>query len=337
MKGELLTAPSSLPLSLLQSITEQVAVNRTAYLVFKNTDGRPMHHPAIVGSKTEGALIMMLRNWGIDCEVVQSSSFSVRTDKVFPFSSVKKRSSAVIFRSQNINMDSSPQTISESLETPKSSGQDTVARLYCKGASESVLKDCTMYVSESGQTVPIDNATRQRLEQVLESFADKALRTLCLAHRDFTIRNPLPENWIDTPPDDSELVLELIVGITDPLRLDVTEAIKVAQNAGLVVRMVTGDSSATACTIARQCGILGPVRGSCRDDRQVVEGRQLREMTPSQLDELLPTLRVVARSSPTDKLLLVQRLNGYNLPRSKHEWESMHISSTTAGSNTAGQ
>ena len=281
---------------------------------------------------------MMLRNWGIDCEIVQSSTFSAKTDKVFPFSSLKKRSSAIIFRSQNnaSNMDLSPHTISESLEPSNSSRQDTVARLYCKGASESVLKDCTMYVSESGQTIPIDHATRQRLEQVLESFADKALRTLCLAHKDFTLRNPLPENWFDIPPDDSELVLELIVGITDPLRLDVTEAIKVAQNAGLVVRMVTGDSSATACTIARQCGILGPARGSGRDDQQVVEGRKLREMTPSQLDELLPTLRVVARSSPTDKLLLVQRLNGYNLPRNKQEWESMHNSSI-AGSNSGAQ
>ena len=316
-------------------------MNRTAYLVFKNADGRLLHQPAVVGSKTEGALIMMLRSWGIDCEVIQSTIFSARTDKVFAFSSVKKRSSAVVFRSRRntamlLNMDVSPQTISDSLETSNLVAQDTIARLYCKGASESVLKDCTMYVSGSGQIKAIDNVTRQRLEQVLESFADKALRTLCLAHKDFTARNPLPENWINQPPDDSELVLEMIVGITDPLRLDVTEAIKVAQDAGLVVRMVTGDSSATACTIARQCGILGPRIGSGRDDRQVVEGKQLRVMSPHELDELLPTLRVVARSSPTDKLLLVQRLNGFNLPRNQQEWESMHNSAST-GSKDSGE
>jgi len=78
------------------------------------------------------------------------------------------------------------------------------------------------------------------LEATINNMAENALRTLCLAHRHFKSINELPANYAEVPPDDSALVLDCIVGIIDPLRSDVVEAVRTAQQAGVVVRMVTG-------------------------------------------------------------------------------------------------
>jgi magnesium-transporting ATPase (P-type) len=67
------------------------------------------------------------------------------------------------------------------------------------------------------------------LEQTIQSMAEKALRTLCLAHKDYPNASALPKDWAENPPDNSELVLDCIVGIIDPLRGDVKEAVRVAQ------------------------------------------------------------------------------------------------------------
>jgi len=294
------------PASLQSILTENISVNRSAYLVLHDTQGQLLARPTVVGSKTEGALILLIRGWGFNYETVQANSFCTDTDRVFPFNSEKKRSTAVLLRAT---------------ETATSVGASKAVkvgpRLYCKGASEYVLRDCSMYIDGDGLPQVISLTKRRELEQVLQSMADSALRTLCLAHRDFPSVRDLPTDWQITPPDEAELVLEAIVGIADPLRADVSEAIQTAQRAGIVVRMVTGDNQATACTIAKQCGILQP-------GGVAMEGDVLRRLTPSQLDALLPRLRVLARSSPQDKLLLVSRLNGVNLPRNQREWEEKH-------------
>ena len=87
-------------------------------------------------------------------------------------------------------------------------------------------------------------------------------------------------------PDNSALCVDCIVGIIDPLRGDVKEAIRVAQRAGVVVRMVTGDNISTASAIARQCGILTP-------DGMAIEGPTFRQMTPKAADAILPKLQVL--------------------------------------------
>eukprot|EP00604_Paraphysomonas_vestita_P000354 CAMPEP_0174826134 /NCGR_PEP_ID=MMETSP1107-20130205/43551_1 /TAXON_ID=36770 /ORGANISM="Paraphysomonas vestita, Strain GFlagA" /LENGTH=170 /DNA_ID=CAMNT_0016058633 /DNA_START=707 /DNA_END=1216 /DNA_ORIENTATION=+ len=147
-------------------------------------------------------------------------------------------------------------------------------------------------------------------------MANNALRTLCLAHRDF-VPGELPADWEENVPDNSRLILDCVVGIIDPLRSDVKEAVRIAQGAGVTVRMVTGDNIATACAIARQCGILTP-------DGKAIEGPVFRNLPPKEVDALLPDLQVMARSSPDDKYLLVTRLNGYGIPKDKEEWEAKH-------------
>ena len=287
------SAAAKLNKKLTECLVEQISINRTAYLIHTAADGSKLDIPIVVGNKTEGALLQMVNAWGNDHEEVKKRLFDELKDRIFPFNSDKKRSTAVV-------------TL-----------PDGRVRLYCKGASEWVLKDCTHYTDVNGGTQRLDSSMTTELEQRIEDMARRALRTLVLAHKDYSSISQLPGDWTESPPDDSDLVCDCIVGIIDPLRSDVKEAVATAQMAGVVVRMVTGDNILTACAIARQAGILTA-------DGVAIEGPELRKMTPAQLDAILPRLQVVARSSPEDKFLLVTRLNGYNIPNNKEEWEEKY-------------
>jgi calcium-translocating P-type ATPase len=271
-------------------LVEHIATNRTAYLVRVDQEGHHLERPLIIGNKTEGALIMMIQSWGFPYEEVLESSFNPEKDRVFSFNSAKKRSTAIVHQ------------------------KDGSVRLYCKGASEWILKDCTHHTDRNGAVVALTEEKRGQLEKHILSMAENALRTLCLAHKEFKSASQLPENWEETPPDSENLILDCIVGIIDPLREDVKEAVRIAQEAGVTVRMVTGDNIATACAIARQCGILTPTG-------LAAEGPTFRKMKPKEVDAILPRLQVLARSSPDDKFLLVTRLNGYGIPETREDWE----------------
>lgn len=273
-----------------QFIIENCSLNRNAYLIHHDKDGNPLSRPLIVGNKTEGALMLMIQKWGANYETVHRELWKADVDVTFSFNSAKKRSTCVHFRN------------------------DHSVRLYVKGASEWVLKDCHAYLDQNGQKVIMSEKKRLQIEAHIMSMAENALRTLVLAHKDIPSAADLPKTWQESPPDNSELILDAIVGIIDPLRDDVKDAVYLAQQAGVTVRMVTGDNIATACAIARQCGILTP-------GGLAVEGPAFRKMSPREVDAILPRLQVLARSSPDDKYLLVTRLNGHNVPKDRAAWE----------------
>jgi calcium-translocating P-type ATPase len=275
-------------------IAEHACISRTAYLVYKDAEGRTLPNPNIIGNKTEGALLMLAKKWGYDDEKTRSDNYDEKKDKVFAFNSSKKRSTTIVHK------------------------KDGSVTLYCKGASEWVIQDCTHYLNPEGKPVPFTADKRKDLEAFILSMAEQALRTLTLTHKYYPAGSSLPSDYMENPPDNSDLVLDCIVGIIDPLRGDVKEAVRIAQGAGVTVRMVTGDNLATAKAIARQCGIYKDANGIG------VEGPDLRKMTPAELDSILPTLQVVGRSSPDDKYLLVTRLNGHGVPATQADWEAKH-------------
>jgi Ca2+-transporting ATPase len=170
-------------------------------------------------------------------------------------------------------------------------------------------------MNASGDVTPLTPELREELNQTILKMADKALRTIGVAHRDFAAGEIADMEGFEA--SDSGLVLAAIVGIIDPLRSDVSEAVATCQRAGVMVRMVTGDNIRTARAIARGCGIL-------TEDGESLEGPAFRELTPQVLDEVLPRLQVLARSSPDDKHTLVTRLNGRMLPKTRAEWEAAH-------------
>jgi calcium-translocating P-type ATPase len=272
-------------------ITDQTSLNRECDIRWTDTENKPLEKgPEITGSKTESALMIMAYNWGIHYMDVLKKKFNTNRDKFFPFNSEKKRSTCLI-------------------EMP-----DGTIRIFVKGASEWILKDATALMDHDGNVTDLTPSKLDELNECILSMARQALRTLTLAHVDFPSRSALPKDWMDNPPDTSNLVIDCIVGIIDPLRGDVIEAVQTAKRAGVVVRMITGDNIVTARAIAKDCGIL-------TDEEYSIEGPVFRKLTPKEADQRLLTLEVMARSSPEDKLLLVTRLNGKALPDTQEKWE----------------
>ncbi|EFJ50671.1 hypothetical protein VOLCADRAFT_88435 [Volvox carteri f. nagariensis] len=262
--------PEELPQDVCDELKLNCALNSKAFVL----DNGPKID--FVGNRTECALLMMLRNWGCDYASVRDE-YDASVFKVFGFSSTKKMASATIKFADKF-------------------------RHYNKGAAEWVLKRCTsMY--DGARVIEMTEVERARLMEVVTGMAKRGLRCICLTYTDYPLvddSRPL-DFFEDSDYLDRNLVAMAIVGIKDPVRKEVPEAVRVCQRAGITVRMVTGDNIHTAQHIARECGIL-------TDDCIALEGPDFRKMAAQELLPLLPKLRVLARSSPEDKLTLVSML-----------------------------
>jgi Ca2+-transporting ATPase len=135
-----------------------------------------------------------------------------------------------------------------------------------KGASEILTKVCTSHIKVSRvdenetckdspvETVPFNEQTRDNISRSIVFYANQSLRTIALCYRDFPAEADLAGTDLDELARDLSLVM--IVGIEDPLREGVIEAVANCQKASIRVVMVTGDNVLTATSIAKQCGIL---------------------------------------------------------------------------------
>eukprot|EP01029_Cantina_marsupialis_P021350 TRINITY_DN50_c0_g3_i1.p1 TRINITY_DN50_c0_g3~~TRINITY_DN50_c0_g3_i1.p1 ORF type:complete len:819 (+),score=338.21 TRINITY_DN50_c0_g3_i1:149-2605(+) len=279
-QGRLPTAGSVSP-KVCELLKEGISLNSTA--VLDKSDGMTK----IIGNKTEGALLMFVEHLGGDYLQIRQN---IKPFKSYLFSSAKKRMSML-------------------LKLPNGGH-----RLYSKGASEILLKSCTHMLQEDGTIEMISEAKRAALNETILTMAKAALRTIGIGHRDYG-PGDLPSDYEENCPDRG-LVLHAIVGIIDPLRADVKTAVRTCQDAGIMVRMVTGDNIHTASAIAKQCGIL-------TEGGIAMEGPDFRTMAPDELDKIIDKLQVLARSSPEDKHTLVTRLNG-RLPKDKNDWLKVH-------------
>ncbi|UJR25661.1 hypothetical protein I4U23_007012 [Adineta vaga] len=237
--------------------------------------------PKQVGNKTECALLDLTLRWGGSYDKVRQEFPEERLVKVYTFNSARKMMSTIIHR-------------------------DDGYRVYTKGASEMVLTKCASIIGENNQEKQLNDAEKKRITQeVIEKMANDALRTICIAYKDLGQEKL---DWEDEDKIINNLKCIAIVGIEDPVRAEVPEAIEKCQKAGVVVRMVTGDNITTARSIATKCGILKP-----NDDFLVLEGKDFNQrirdssgrISQKKLDEVWPKLRVLARSSPQDKYNLV--------------------------------
>lgn len=279
---------SQLQQEFVQLMAEGISLNSTANLMKPQNAGEM---PIVTGNKTEGALLLMLKsNFSIDYVPLRSQFNSARGDRLITFSSARKRMSVVLVNAANRG-----------------------GICYTKGAAEIILGLCTHYIDQNGVTKVLDNDTHKTVTEVISNMAKNALRAVALAHRH--IKSVTGKE--DPEELESGLCLDCVFGIKDPLRPDVIEAVKACQEAGVFVRMVTGDNIETAKAIAKECGIL--TKGGI-----AMEGPHFRKLTPQQLDAVLPNLQVLARSSPDDKHTLVTRLNGRGLPTDKESWLLAH-------------
>jgi sodium/potassium-transporting ATPase subunit alpha len=169
--------------------------------------------------------------------------------------------------------------------------------LYCKGAPEALLPLCDQ-LEHGGQPVALGPGERLAFEQAQQGMADRGLRVLA-----FACRRLDPDEQPDGMPAESGLMLSGLIGLHDPPRPGVAEAVERCQAAGIRVIMVTGDHPHTAVAIAREIGL---VRG---DHPRVVLGVSLRGMAAAQLQQLLESPELLfARVSAEQKALVVEAL-----------------------------
>ncbi|KAF9131216.1 hypothetical protein BGX30_013197 [Mortierella sp. GBA39] len=280
---------SSVPAPVTQLMHEAIAINSSA---FESEDDKG--NLSFIGSKTEVAMLDFSKKiGGADYRQLRDASPIVH---LYPFSSERKSMATIVQMGPN------------------------KFRLHAKGASEIIMKRCDKVLqisSAADQTssekdgevtqLELNGELQTQIHKTIISYATQSLRTIGIAYRDF-------ESW---PPanvqlnDDGEvpfsavaedgLTLIGVVGIEDPLRDGVPEAVLACQRAGVFVRMVTGDNILTAKSIATQCGIY--TQGGI-----IMEGPKFRALSEEEMDAVIPRLQVLARSSPEDKKILVGRL-----------------------------
>ncbi|XP_020809978.1 plasma membrane calcium-transporting ATPase 1 isoform X9 [Drosophila serrata] len=274
-------------------ITMGISVN-SAYTSNIMAGKNPGDLPIQVGNKTECSLLGFVQALGVKYQSIRDEIPEDKFTRVYTFNSVRKSMGTVI---------------------PRPNGG---YRLYTKGASEIIMKKCSFIYGHEGTLEKFTRDMQERLiREVIEPMACDGLRTISVAYRDFVPgKAAVNEVHIDGEPnwDDEENIMTnltclCVVGIEDPVRPEVPDAIRKCQRAGITVRMVTGDNINTARSIASKCGILRP-----NDDFLILEGKEFNrrirdsngDIQQHLIDKVWPKLRVLARSSPTDKYTLVK-------------------------------
>ncbi|XP_048012867.1 plasma membrane calcium-transporting ATPase 1a isoform X5 [Megalobrama amblycephala] len=276
--------PDVIPASIMDLLTVGISVNcaYTTKIMPPEKEGGLNRQ---VGNKTECALLGFAMDLKKDYQAIRNEIPEEKLYKVYTFNSVRKSMSTVL------------------------KNADGSFRMFSKGASEILLKKCFKILTATGEAKVFRPRDRDDMvKRVIEPMASEGLRTICLAYRDFPVSEGEPD-WDNENEILSRLTCVCIVGIEDPVRPEVPDAIKKCQRAGITVRMVTGDNLNTARAIATKCGIL-----QVGDDFLCIEGKEFNrrirnekgEIEQERIDKIWPKLRVLARSSPTDKHTLVK-------------------------------
>lgn len=258
---------------------DSIALNTTAF------EGEEDGKPTYIGSKTETALLAFARDQ-LAMGPVNVERSNAEIVQMMPFDSGRKCMGVV----QKLG---------------------NKYRLYVKGASEMMLKHCTKIIRDPTKGVDgvsVSNENMDTLNQLIEAYASRSLRTIGFIYRDFEQWPPKGARRMEDDQSQvrfedilKNMTLFGIVGIQDPVRDGVAEAVQDCLKAGVFPRMVTGDNISTAKAIAKECGIF--TAGGV-----AIEGPVFRKMNRKEQLEIIPKLQVLARSSPDDKRILVKRL-----------------------------
>jgi P-type Ca2+ transporter type 2C len=226
----------------------------------------------IVGDPTEAALVVLAAKGGIDVE---------ETRRTYP-------------RVAEVPFDSAYKFMATFHKLQPDGGQP-VLRCYVKGAPDVVLDRSINALNAKGEAEAVD-AYRDRILAENDRLASEGLRVLAVAYRDFDPKTFDPSG--DLLNLIHELTLVAFVGIVDPARREAKDAIAQCKDAGIRVRMITGDHAVTAAAIAGSLGIEG----------NAITGMEFAAMSDEELDRQIDDIGVVARVAPEDKVRLVDVL-----------------------------
>ncbi|MFG6390362.1 calcium-translocating P-type ATPase, PMCA-type, partial [Muribaculum sp.] len=247
-------------------VEEGIAVNSTALLDLSNPD-----KPSVLGNPTEGALILWLRNNGVDYRTLREGV--ERVDEI-PFTTERKYMASEV----------------------KSGVLPGKTILYVKGAPEIVYSLCRN--TEGG----VDKAA---IDNLLLGYQNQAMRTLGFAYQ---IVEPGQEAIADGNLVADNLIFMGVVAISDPVRADVPDAVQECLDAGIAIKIVTGDTPNTAKEIARQIGLWKEGDG----DRNIITGPEFAALDDKALYDRVKDLKVISRARPLDKKRLVETLQKRN-------------------------
>ncbi len=178
-------------------------------------------------------------------------------------------------------------------------GPDRPRLVYVKGSIESLCLDCSIVFTSDGG---LDTADPDEIHRQVAAMAEEGLRVLAFS------RMEMPPGTDRLSHEDLEQGLQFLglQGMIDPPRPEAVDAVKVSQEAGIRVKMITGDHAGTAAAIARQLGLCG---ATCsHHTREVLTGRDLTDIDDKILPEIAENTAVFARVSPEQKLRLVEAL-----------------------------
>jgi P-type Ca2+ transporter type 2C len=219
----------------------------------------------VAGDPTEGALWVLAQKGGVDVAALRQAEPRVAE---VPFEADRKFSATV----------------------------HPDGTLFAKGAPDVLLPRCTQTLGADGAE-PLDDAGRARALAANEDMARRGLRVLALATRRVD-SSSLPQGTDGLAGEVSDLTLVALVGLLDPPRVEAREAIALCRDAGISIRMITGDHPSTGLAIARALGIEG----------EAISGPELDRMDQDELARRMPGLGVLARVSPEHKLRAVDAL-----------------------------
>ena len=231
-----------------------------------------------IGDATEVAIVRAAIEAGLDQETLLKTH--PRTFEI-PFSSDRKMMSVVVK--------------SDDEELLNSNDSENQALLISKGALEIILTKCTQ-IEENGKIRSITEKDKKTILQTQEGLAQKALRVLAIAYRPHLAGGKnatTPARW-----SEEELIFLGLVGMIDPPRTGVKEAINQCKSAGISVMMITGDHLLTASAIAREIGI----------DGKSISGEELDKLSDEQFQSQVEQIAVYARVNPEHKIRIIKAL-----------------------------
>lgn len=252
-------------------VEEGIAANSTAQLDFSDPA-----KPQVLGNPTEGALLLWLRDNGVDYARVKKG-LTVLDE--LPFTTERKYMATVV----------------ESAVIKDADGR--AARVaYVKGAPEIVLGMC--------RSLP-EGVTREDIDARLLGYQNQAMRTLGFAYQ---VLGEGEDVIVDNAFIGKNLTFLGITAISDPVRSDVPEAVREVLDAGVKVKIVTGDTPAIAREIGRQIGLWT----AADSDANIVTGADIAAMSDDELERRVADIKIIARARPMDKKRLVEALQRNN-------------------------
>ncbi|KAM3686541.1 hypothetical protein ACB098_10G009700 [Castanea mollissima] len=259
--------------NILKLLQEAVSLNTTGTVYKPHSTSVP----EISGSPTEKAILSWaVFNLDTSIEAVKQNYNIIQVEA---FNSEKKRSGVLVKRNN-----------------------EKTIHTHWKGAAEMTLAMCSTYYDREGVLKVMDEEERLQLETIIKNMAQKSLRCIAFAYKEIEEES----GQVLEKLEENGLTLLGLLGLKDPCRPGVSAAVESCKAAGVNIKMITGDNVHTARAIALECKILNPHEDL--DDEAVVEGVQFRNYSPEERMEKVDKILVMARSSPFDKLLMVQCL-----------------------------